>query len=202
MIRRIADEIRLRLWCRNEYESLPLRAWFARDFQIEVGLYSYGCFDRWRVARRTRIGRYCSFAKTARLIDANHPLDALSTHPYLYEAKFGVAAANLIDAPWLVIEDDVWVGHNATITPGCKFVGRGSVIGAGAMVTRDVPRYSVVAGVPAKVLRPRFAPDLAAAIDASQWWLLDKAGLADLVRRDPDLVYHPGVAALGRLRAG
>lgn len=191
MIRKLYDRLHLRMLLRNEYESLPLRALFAQRFQVEVGLYSYGCFDRWRVPPRTRIGRYCSFAKSVRVLDANHPAEAMTTHPFLYEAKFGVVAADRIDPPWLNIADDVWLGHNAIITPGCKSIGRGAIIGAGAVVTRDVPAYAVMAGLPAKQLRMRFDAETIAALEASRWWELDRAGLRDLVARTPDTVFHP-----------
>jgi virginiamycin A acetyltransferase len=196
MIAGLIEKLRIRLLLRDEYESTALRAHFARRWQVEVGLYSYGCFDPWRIPRRTRIGRYCSFARTARILDANHPIEALTTHPYLYEAKFGVVPADLIDPPWLEIGDDVWISHNATITPGCKSIGRGAIIGAGAVVTHDVPAYAIMTGLPATLLRRRFDPETIAAIEASRWWELDKAGLADLVRRNPDAAYRPGTGNL------
>ncbi|GGE03530.1 hypothetical protein GCM10011529_07520 [Polymorphobacter glacialis] len=195
----IAEKLRIWRLRRNEYESLPLRAHFARRWQVEVGLYSYGCFDPWRVPPRTRIGRFCSIAKSARILDANHPMEALTTHPYLYEARFGVVPADRIDSVWLDIADDVWISHNAIITPGCKSIGRGAVIGAGAVVTRDVPPYAIMAGMPAKRLRDRFDAPTIAAIEASGWWLLDKAALADLVRRSPESVWHPTPANLAPL---
>ncbi len=201
MISGLVERLRLWLLRRNEYESLALRDYFATRLGIEVGLYSYGCFDRWRVPRRTRIGRYCSIAKSARILNANHPIDALTTHPYLYEARFGLVEKDLIDPPWLEIGDDVWISHNATITPGCKSIGRGAIIGAGAVVTRDVPSYAIMAGTPATLLRYRFDDATIAAIEASQWWLLEKAALADLVCRHPDAAYHPGPATLAALAA-
>ena len=158
---------------------------------MEVGLYSYGCFDRWRFPARTRIGRYCSFAKSVRVVDVNHPVDALTTHPYLYDPSFGVTAATPEPPAWLEIGDDVWVSHNVTILPGCKQIGRGAIIGAGAVVTKDVAPYSIVFGVPATPVRMRFPPDLIAALEASRWWEMDKAELAGLARANPDLVYHP-----------
>jgi acetyltransferase-like isoleucine patch superfamily enzyme len=196
MIRNIIERIHLRWLLRDEYESLALREMFAKRFEVEVGLYSYGCFDRWRVPRRTRIGRYCSFAKTVRILDANHPVEAMTTHPFLYEAKFGVVAEDRIDPPWLHIGDDVWLGHNAIITPGCKAIGRGAIIGAGAVVTRDVPAYTVMAGLPAKPLRSRFDSDTIAALEASRWWEMDRAALARLVKASPDTVFHPTPANL------
>ncbi|MFZ4688110.1 MAG: CatB-related O-acetyltransferase [Polymorphobacter sp.] len=194
---------RLRVWrlrrSDKEYECPKLRALFRDKYQIEVGLYSYGAFDKWRVAGRTRIGRYCSIAKTARIIDSNHPTDALTSHPFLYEAKFGVVPRDLMDAAWLEISDDVWIGHNAIITPGCKAIGRGAIIGAGAVVTHDVPAYAIMAGVPAKRLRDRFDAATIAAIEASRWWERDKAGLAELVQRFPDAAYRPSPATLAKL---
>ena len=190
-LKSIAEKLRIRWLLRNEMESTELRAWFAERWGVEAGLYSYGCFDPWRVPRRTRIGRYCSFAKSVRILDANHPLDALTTHPFLYEAKWGVVPTNLIDPPWLEIGDGVWLSHNVTITPGCKSIGRGAVVGAGAVVTKDVPAYAIMGGMPAKLLRMRFDAATIARIEASRWWELDKQGLKALVERDPDFVFHP-----------
>ncbi|OYQ28792.1 chloramphenicol acetyltransferase [Sandarakinorhabdus cyanobacteriorum] len=196
----VGDKLKLIWLRRNEYESTALRDWFSRRWKIEVGLYSYGCFDPWRISAHTRIGRYCSFARSARVIDQNHPLDALTTHPYLYERRFGVVAENLPEPPWLQVEDDVWVGHNATILPGCKFIGRGAVIAAGAIINQDIPRYAIAAGMPGRVLRQRFDAETIAAIEASQWWLLDKLALRDLIRQHPAAVFHPdprNLAAIG-----
>ena len=201
MIRSTVEKLKLRWLRRDEYESLALRCWFAKRWGVEVGLYSYGCFDPWRVPARTRIGRYCSFAKTARLLDANHPLEALTVHPYIYERKFGLIEHDLIDPPWLEIGDDVWISHNATITPGCKKIGRGAVIGAGAVVTADVEPYSVMAGLPARRLRWRFDDATIAAIEASRWWELDKTALGALLRAQPETVYRPTPERLAAIRS-
>jgi len=184
---------RLRLFrVRNrQNDDLWLRDHFRRAYDIDVGLHSYGCFDRWRMPGPLRIGRYCSFARTVRVVDANHPLEAMTSHPMLYERRFGVVDADMIHAAALVIEDDVWVGHNVVILPGCKYIGRGAVIGAGAIVTADVPRYAVVAGVPARPIRMRFDPELAAALDASGWWTLEPPQIRELLDSRPDLVRAP-----------
>ncbi|MEI6417998.1 MAG: CatB-related O-acetyltransferase [Sphingomonadales bacterium] len=195
----LKDKLKLRWLLRDEYDSAALRSWFLARWHVDVGLYSYGCFDPWRISKQTRIGRYCSFAKTARVVDINHPLEAITTHPFLYEARFGVVDRDLSHDAWLVIEDDVWVGHNATILPGCKFIGRGAVIAAGAVVNHDIPAYGIAVGMPAKVVRRRFDDATIAAIEATRWWELDKAGLKAMLAAHPDSVFRPNPANLARL---
>lgn len=192
----ISERARLWLWRRDQYHNRQLRRWFREKYRVDVGLYSYGCFDQWRMPGPLEIGRYCSIASTVRSAPINHPSDAITTHPALYERKFGVVAEDIFyDVPQ-VIEDDVWIGHNAMILPSCRRIGRGSIVGAGAVVTRDVPRYTVVAGNPAKVLRERFEPELQQALEESRWWTLDLKGLRQLVQMNPQLVFQPTAASI------
>ena len=79
----------------------------------------------------------------------------------------------------LRIEHDVWLGRNAVILPGCRRIGIGAVIGAGAVVTRDVPDFAIVGGVPAKVLRYRYDEPTQAKVLASRWWELQPEALAE-----------------------
>jgi virginiamycin A acetyltransferase len=169
----IALRIKLYIWRRNQLESRQLRRHFATNYDIHVGLYSYGCFDRWRMPGPMHIGRYCSIAGTVRVAPMNHLISALTTHPALYERKFGVVEADVKPTKSLVIEDDVWIGNNVVILPGCKRIGRGAVVGAGSIVTHDVDRYAIVAGNPARLLRPRFNNDLIDEVEKSTWWNLD-----------------------------
>lgn len=185
------EKARLKLWMRDQYDSSSLRHWFKKKHRVQVGLYSYGCFDQWRMPGPLVIGRYCSIAKTVRSAPINHPFEAISTHPALYESKFGVVESNLEYHDPQVIEDDVWIGHNVMILPSCRRIGRGSIIGAGAVVTRDVPRYAVIAGNPARVLRERFPAELQDALERSEWWQMDLSDLRRLVAENPDLVFHP-----------
>jgi virginiamycin A acetyltransferase len=123
-----------------------------------------------------RVGRYTSIASGVRVVNENHPMVGISTHPLFY---LGTSHRHE-----LLIGSDVWIGFNAIILPGCRSIGDGAVVGAGSVVTKDIPPYAVVAGVPAKVLRYRFEPDVAALLHESRWWelpiddLREAAGLA------------------------
>lgn len=78
----------------------------------------------------------------------------------------------------LTVGHDVWIGANAIILPGCCNIGNGAIIGAGSIVTKDVPPYSIVAGNPARMIRMRFPQQVIASLEASEWWLLSKAELS------------------------
>jgi probable biosynthetic protein (TIGR04098 family) len=202
LFRSLSDKAMVRLHRRDEYESRSLRAYFKRHHDIEVGLYTIGPFDRWRVPPGARIGRYCSIARTARLLDADHPVDALSTHPYFYLSDFGVVAENQLSLRPQLVEDGVWIGHNAIVTPGCARIGRGAIIGAGAVVMQDVPPYAIVTGAPARLVRFRFDPDTIAVIEATRWWELDREALARAVRAAPEFALHPRRASVEAFVAG
>lgn len=190
LARNMIDAFMVRLH-RDEYTSVGLRDYFRKHHDIEIGMYTFGAFDRWRVPPGTRIGRYCSIARNARFIEANHPMDALSTHPYFYESLHGVIAEDLLDRHPQVVSDDVWIGHNATIAAGCRRIGRGAVVGAGAVVTRDVPPYAIVMGMPAQVSRYRFDNDTIRVIEETRWWELDKDSLAAAVKGAPMFAAKP-----------
>ena len=201
LIHKAREKAEMALLRRKQATSARLRQIFRERHDIDVGLYSYGCFDQWRMPGPIRVGRWCSIASSVRSAPINHPLDAVTTHPALYDRAFGVVDRSITwDTP-LVIEDDVWIGHNAIILPGCKFVGRGSVIGAGSIVTRDVAPYSIMAGNPAKLIRRRFSDDLIAAIEASRWWELDAPALRTIQREDPDALHHASIEGLARIAA-
>lgn len=153
----------------GEMTSLSLRAIMSRHHRIEAGLHSYGCFDPARFSDVV-VGRYVSTGPGVRIFRRNHPTDRLSLHPYFYNTGLGHSHCETLPPRPLVIGDDAWIGANALILPGCGRIGRGAVVGAGSVVTRDVPDYAVVAGNPARVIRERFSPALQAVIGENRWW--------------------------------
>ncbi|WP_373651789.1 CatB-related O-acetyltransferase [Schlesneria sp. DSM 10557] len=168
----------------------PMRSATARQLMwqyhgVKIGPHSYGsCFDPVAFRSGVTIGRYTSVAEGVKTYLQNHPVDTLSTHPYFYEGA--TENAQPIDLPGgsLDIGHDVWIGSSVIILPGCKRIGNGAIVGAGAILTKDVPDYCIVAGNPAKRIRDRFPPEIIAKLQASQWWLLP---IKEVQRRLPEL---------------
>ncbi|EUJ11303.1 acetyltransferase (isoleucine patch superfamily) [Methylophilaceae bacterium 11] len=184
-------KLQLKKLLKDEFKNKALRQYFIEKFQIDVGMYSYGCFDSNRIAKGTKIGRYCSIANTAVIFNGNHGLSFLTLHPYAYNPALGFVHEETIVRSKCVVEDDVWLGHNAIITPSVTNIGRGAVVAAGAVVTKNVPAYAVVAGNPAKVIKYRFNAELIEAIDQTQWWLKDDVELKKIIDSTPELLFSP-----------
>jgi virginiamycin A acetyltransferase len=158
----------------GDFRSLTLRRIFQHYHQIEVGLYSAGgCFvpNGFRTGPPgCKIGRYCSFALTARRFNANHPTNTRSTHAVFYLPEYGYSKSDFLKRTYLTIGHDVWLGHNAVILSSVQSIGDGAIIGAGAVVHQDVPPYAIVVGNPARVVRYRFSPEMIRQIQESRWW--------------------------------
>lgn len=142
-----------------------------RDFEKNNVLYHYPVNGD-----RLKIGKFCSVACGAKFLftSGNHSLRSLSTYtfPIFYE-QWGLDSKNIRDA-WdnkgdIVIGNDVWIGYEAVILSGVT-VGDGAVIGTRAVVTKDVPPYTIVGGVPARPIRRRFDPQTIARLEELRWW--------------------------------
>jgi virginiamycin A acetyltransferase len=160
----------------GEMRSASLRTTMLRHHGVEVGMHSYGCFDPTRFSH-CKIGRYVSIGPGVRTFRRNHPTDRISLHPYFYNTQLGHTDAETLPPMRLEISDDVWIGANALLLPGCRRIGRGAVIGAGAVVTRDIPDFAIAAGNPARVIRNRFPADVQKLVQESGWWRMDRESL-------------------------
>ncbi|MCL2140896.1 MAG: CatB-related O-acetyltransferase [Dehalococcoidia bacterium] len=176
---------------RNQYTSQTLRDYFAKNHGIVAGLYTYGCFDARRFRPGVTFGRYCSIADSVCIFTRNHPMDATSMHPMMYEPSLGLGETISLPFGQLKVEDDVWIGHNVTILPSVKFIGRGSVIGAGSVVTHDVPPYAIVAGNPVRLIKMRFDEKTIERIEKSQWWEMSVKELREFFKKNPDIFPFP-----------
>ena len=142
-----------------------------RDFQKNNVLYHYP-INRDRLF----IGKFCSIACGTKFIftSANHKLGSLSTYPFpLFFEEWDLDKANVTDS-WdnkgnIVIGNDVWIGFEAVVMQGVT-IGDGAIVGARAVVTKDVPPYSIVGGVPAKPIRKRFSEEIISRLLKIKWW--------------------------------
>ncbi|NUH65118.1 chloramphenicol acetyltransferase [Sulfitobacter sp. S0837] len=136
--------------------------------------YSY-C-DRWCDIANTQVGKFSNIAASVRIGATDHPMEKASLHHFHYRAGDYFDGAE-DDAAWFalrrsrrtVIGHDTWLGHGAQVRPEVS-IGHGAVVAGGAIVTRDVPSYMIVAGIPAKPLRRRFSEDVAARMEEMAWW--------------------------------
>jgi len=186
-LRRIAFELALRL------EGGPLFSVTARDillsrYGVKVGAFSYGeCMVPGSFPSGVEVGRYVSMAQGIKVFVRNHPINWLSTHPFFYNPSLGIVGADPIPFGTCKFGHDAWIGERVIITPGCRVIGIGAVVGAGAVVTKDVPDFAIVAGVPARIIRYRFDPEICDMIRNSAWWnkpLSECIGLLGHMQRD------------------
>jgi virginiamycin A acetyltransferase len=178
--------------------------------RMEIGDYSYASAfdppDDWaaRLApylfdfspERLVIGRFCQIADGVQIItsSANHRHDGFTSFPFFI---FGGDAFSVPGpGPDTVIGNDVWIGQGARILPGAR-IGDGVIVGAGAVVGGTIPPYTIVAGNPARVLRPRFSRDVVDLLVALRWWDWP----IDRILAAQEALCNGDAEALARLRA-
>ena len=156
---------------------------FAKLVNTKLGEHSYIGVGSWTTC--CNIGKFCSIGANTNLGLTLHTLDTISTSPIfqLQKNATGVSwtekdyAPNILETPQTTLEADVWVGSNAIIMPGIT-LHTGCVVGAGAVVTHNVPPYAIVAGVPARILRYRFSPEIIERLMEIKWWNLPDEEIA------------------------
>ncbi|MGI6110440.1 MAG: CatB-related O-acetyltransferase [Eubacteriaceae bacterium] len=157
----------------NDFVNNPV------DFQRNNVLYHYPVNHD-----RLVIGKFCSIACGAKFLftSANHTMRSLSTYTFpIFFDEWGLDVQNITEA-WdnkgdIVIGNDVWIGYEAVILSGVT-IGDGAIIGTRAVVTKDVPPYTIVGGVPAKPIRKRFDEETIVRLLALHWWDWDKNTIA------------------------
>jgi len=152
----------------------------------KIGAYTYIRNDCRLSPGTSSIGRYCSIAPDVTIGDGDHPIDWFSTHPFqwgethlLPKERQEELRREIPVKRKIKIGHDVWIGSSAIVTRGVH-IGNGAIIAAGAVVTKDVPPYAIVGGVPAKIIKFRFSDEIIERFRKLRWWQYDLPQVKDL----------------------
>jgi chloramphenicol O-acetyltransferase len=154
---------------------------------VEIGDYSYiNTNKNWStIESNVKIGKFCSIGPNVTIALGNHNYNFITTHPILYNKKYKFIPNNYdLDDKMekTIIGNDVWIGANSNIKRGIK-IGNGVVIAMNSVVTKDVPDYAIVAGVPAKIIKYRFDEKQIDVLLKSKWWDNDEETLKKQIEK-------------------
>lgn len=141
--------------------------------------------------KNSMIGRFCCLSWGLSIGGKNHNYHAVTSYPEYHFNRILNGKSPIIESKFddSIIGNDVWIGSNAVVLRGIK-VGDGAVIGAGAVVTHDVPPYAIVAGAPAKIIKYRFSKDVIDALIDLKWWDFDLENIKkyrEFLTNEPDI---------------
>lgn len=157
----------------------------AGSYLISSSIGRYTSIGRNTSVIHAAIGNFCSISWNVTIGATAHPMDRLTTHAFPYVKSFDLSHEENKITTKTTVGHDVWIGTNVVILPGVR-IGNGAVIGAGAVVTSDVPDYAVCAGVPAKILRYRFDEQTILKLHKVAWWNWD----ANQIKKNISLFTH------------
>lgn len=119
------------------------------------------------IAGDVTIGKYCQIGADVAMISTNHPINYLTT--YINKELLNGELQSIKEENKIILGNDIWVGHGVRIV-GNVSIGNGAILASGAVVTKDVPPYAIVGGVPAKVIKYRFNQNIINEIEELKWW--------------------------------
>ncbi len=155
------------VWCKYGKKNVFSPGALLHEY-TQVGSYNH--FGNRVMLMNARVGNYCSIGPEVKIGQMNHDLSCVSTSTWIFGPSHGITQSTGFDVP-AVLEHDVWLGANVVVKQGVR-IGTGAVVGAGSVVTKDIPPYAIADASPAREIRYRLPEAVIAKLLQSQWWEL------------------------------